>query len=95
MNEATMRNLSIDELLGMDEPCCATEIYRRLRDEADVIIDVGDHYTEQQYTEACESEQSYGRTEGLEEGKEEGRIEGYEDGYKDCKDGKEFDENYS
>jgi len=76
INEATARNYSLDEMVRINEPWCATEIYRRLQEEPNIVVDVSGYYTQDEYEDA-----------GLDE-YDRGIREGYSEGYKDKSDGK-------
>jgi len=88
------RNLTMEELIRINEPWCATEILRRLRDDSNLVVDIDGWISEEDWELDTQSHYEMGVEAGKEEGEQEGECAGYKQGFQDSKDGKEFDEDY-
>ena len=87
-NEAISRNLTIDELVRIDEPWCAVEVYRRLRDDHALNLEGWIRYED--HERALKENYSLGVGDGTDAGK----SLGYKAGYTDSRQGKEFNKDY-
>lgn len=73
INEAIQRNLTLDELVRINESWCAEELMRRMQDDPDYVTDISGYWTDCEHDAICRESFNDGRVDGINDGMEEGR----------------------